>query len=106
MDKEKKGDQLSKREREIFTFVGQGKTSAEIAKATGLSQKTIQTYYGRICAKLGLRNARQLMRAAFIASEPQKARSIAAVSDRADSLELRFLDRHGKVIHSRKYRAV
>jgi two-component system response regulator NreC len=59
------GDGLTKREREVLTLVGEGKSSPEIAKILGLSVKTIEGHRGRIMAKLECRNVAGLVRQAI-----------------------------------------
>ena len=59
------GDGLTKREREVLTLVGEGKSSPEIAKMLGLSVKTIEGHRGRIMAKLGVHNVAGLVRQAI-----------------------------------------
>ena len=56
---------LTKREREVLTLVGEGKSSPEIAKHLGLSVKTIEGHRGRIMAKLECRNVAGLVRQAI-----------------------------------------
>lgn len=58
-------DGLTKREREVLTLVGEGKSSPEIAKLLGLSVKTIEGHRGRIMAKLGVHNVAGLVRQAI-----------------------------------------
>ncbi len=58
-------DSLTKREREVLTLVGEGKSSPEIAKFLGLSVKTIEGHRGRIMAKLGVHNVAGLVRQAI-----------------------------------------
>jgi DNA-binding NarL/FixJ family response regulator len=55
---------LSDRQLEVFELIGQGATTPGIAKALRLSVKTIETHRKHIKAKLGLRNATELMRQA------------------------------------------
>jgi DNA-binding NarL/FixJ family response regulator len=59
------GDGLTKREREVLTLVGEGKSSPEIAKLLHLSVKTIEGHRGRIMAKLECRNVAGLVRQAI-----------------------------------------
>ena len=59
------GDGLTKREREVLTLVGEGKSSPEIAKMLGLSVKTVEGHRGRIMAKLEVRNVAGLVRQAI-----------------------------------------
>jgi two-component system response regulator NreC len=58
-------DGLTKREREVLTLVGDGKSSPEIAKMLGLSVKTIEGHRGRIMAKLECHNVAGLVRHAI-----------------------------------------
>jgi DNA-binding NarL/FixJ family response regulator len=55
---------LSDRELEVFHLVGRGLGSKEIAASLHICQKTVQAYQARMKAKLGLRNACQLLREA------------------------------------------
>jgi DNA-binding NarL/FixJ family response regulator len=43
---------LSPREREVLTFVDEGKTRTDIAARLHLSPKTVDAYHSRILAKL------------------------------------------------------
>jgi DNA-binding CsgD family transcriptional regulator len=45
---------LSRREAEVLTWVGEGKTNPEIAVILGLSARTVQTHLDRIFRKLGV----------------------------------------------------
>lgn len=54
--------QLSDRELEVFQLIGNGFTTAEIAKSLHLGIKTIETLRRRIKTKLNLTNAAQLAR--------------------------------------------
>ena len=58
-------DGLTRREREVLTLVGEGKSSPEIAKILNLSVKTIEGHRGRIMAKLGVHNVAGLVRQAI-----------------------------------------
>ena len=53
-------DALANRELEVFRHIGQGVTTAEIAKRLHLSVKTIETYRDRIREKLDLSNGTEL----------------------------------------------
>lgn len=55
-------DELSNRELEVFWLIGQGKSTAEIAKQLSLSVKTVETHREKIKRKLGLTSAGELMR--------------------------------------------
>jgi DNA-binding NarL/FixJ family response regulator len=65
-------DRLSNRERHVLTLIGNGLTTREIAAQLALSGKTIETHCANIKAKLGLRHARDLTRAAvaWVAGTP------------------------------------
>jgi DNA-binding NarL/FixJ family response regulator len=58
-------DGLTRREREVLTLVGEGKSSPEIAKILGLSVKTVEGHRGRIMAKLDVHNVAGLVRQAI-----------------------------------------
>lgn len=63
-------DRLSDRERHVFTLLGQGLTTREIAATLGLSVKTIESHYAHLKEKLGARNGRDLMRLAVAWTAP------------------------------------
>lgn len=52
---------LSEREREVLSLIAQGHTNQEAADLLFLSVKTIETYRGRLMAKLGCDNRAQLV---------------------------------------------
>jgi len=56
---------LSDRELDVFTMIGQGQTTKQIARRLDLSPRTIETHRKKIKLKLGLQNAAQLSRCAF-----------------------------------------
>jgi DNA-binding NarL/FixJ family response regulator len=58
-------DSLSAREREVLQLVVEGRSSAEIAASLHLSPKTIETYRGRLMAKLGVHDVPGLVRFAI-----------------------------------------
>jgi DNA-binding NarL/FixJ family response regulator len=58
-------DALTDRELEVFTLMGRGMATRQIAEALHLSAKTVETYREKIKAKLGLSNAVELMQHAF-----------------------------------------
>jgi DNA-binding NarL/FixJ family response regulator len=49
-------DPLTQRELEVLTYIGRGKSNAEISTALFLSESTVKTHINRILAKLGLRD--------------------------------------------------
>ena len=53
---------LSKREQEVLRWASEGKSNAEIAKRTGLSESTVKHHLTHIFAKLGVPNRAQLVR--------------------------------------------
>ena len=62
-------DRLSDRERHVLTLMGRGVATREIAAQLDLSVKTVESHYAHIKEKLGLRNARELMRVAVMWAE-------------------------------------
>jgi len=70
-------DRLTDREFEVFTLLGQGQGTRQIAERLHVSVKTVETYRLRITEKLDLDNASELLRSAFQwASDQEKARSL------------------------------
>jgi DNA-binding NarL/FixJ family response regulator len=55
-------ERLSMRERDVLHRIVAGGTSAAIGQHMSLSPKTIDTYRGRLMAKLGVRNRSELIR--------------------------------------------
>jgi DNA-binding NarL/FixJ family response regulator len=58
-------ESLSEREREILTYVVDGKTSAEIAEILFLSPKTVESYRSRMMHKLGVSDIPSLIKLAL-----------------------------------------
>lgn len=58
---------LSPREAEVLRAVARGFTSSEIGQQLKVSAKTVETYRGRICEKLGLRTRADLFQYAMAA---------------------------------------
>jgi DNA-binding NarL/FixJ family response regulator len=58
-------DCLTDRELEVFSLLGQGKATRQIAEQLCLSVKTIETYRSRIKEKLNLGSGSELLRCAF-----------------------------------------
>src|SRR5579863_5440863 len=56
---------LSDRELEVFTRIGEGQATREIAEELRLSVKTVETYQAHIKEKLGLRSGRELIQHAI-----------------------------------------
>lgn len=48
------GKELSERERQVLSLMGQGESNIGIAAALGISVRTVETYYTRISEKLDL----------------------------------------------------
>jgi len=53
-------ESLAGREMEVFTLLGRGKGTREIAETLQIAESTVETYRSRIKEKLGLRSAAQL----------------------------------------------
>ncbi|HEX6832048.1 MAG TPA: response regulator transcription factor [Rudaea sp.] len=58
-------DELSPRQREILTRLGQGKANKEIAAELGISVKTVETHRSRMMEILGLKRSGELLRFAM-----------------------------------------
>ena len=58
-------ERLTDREREVFTLIGQGLGTRDIARHLTVSVKTVETHQARIKEKLGLTHVRDLTRAAI-----------------------------------------
>jgi DNA-binding NarL/FixJ family response regulator len=58
-------DELSMRELQVLRRLAMGNTNREIAKAYGISIKTVDTYRSRLLKKLNLRNNAELSRFAI-----------------------------------------
>jgi len=52
---------LSKRERQVLGFMGQGVTSKEIARELGLSPRTIEDVRARLLKRFAVKNATELL---------------------------------------------
>jgi DNA-binding NarL/FixJ family response regulator len=57
-------ERLTDREREVFTLIGRGLGTRDIARQLAVSVKTVETHQARIKEKLGLTHVRELARAA------------------------------------------
>lgn len=55
------GPRLTKREREVLSFLSQGRTSKEIARALGLSPRTIEDVRARMLRKFEVKNTTALL---------------------------------------------
>ncbi|MFD0738996.1 response regulator [Lysobacter koreensis] len=58
-------DGLPRRQREILTALGAGRTTKQIAADLGISVKTVETHRSRMMESLGCRNAVELLRVAM-----------------------------------------
>lgn len=58
--------QLSGRELQIFTLIGQGRTTPQIATELGLAVSTVETYRERLKSKLNLNSGTELTRHAIL----------------------------------------
>lgn len=67
-------EQLSDRELEVFHFLGQGRSTSQIAEELHLSLKTVQAYCVRAKEKLGLTTAAELLREAILWEESSHLR--------------------------------
>jgi DNA-binding NarL/FixJ family response regulator len=63
-------ERLTDREREVFSLIGQGLATRDIARQLDLSRKTVETYQARIKEKLGLATGHELIRMAVSWSQP------------------------------------
>jgi len=61
---------LTRREREVLEWIGQGKTSKQIADTLNLSVYTVNNHRKHICKKANLHSTAQLV--AFAVSESSK----------------------------------
>jgi len=59
------GESITKREREVLSFIVQGLTSAEIAKRLYISPRTVETHRSNLMQKLGIKNTAGLVRYAL-----------------------------------------
>src|SRR5438105_2941172 len=95
---------LSPSEREVLALLGDGKTTGEIAEQKGRSIKTIQTWCASIKHKLGAENNNQLIQKAVLSRDPGVSKALAILLDRTEIIEIRFMDEHGKLIQTRRFR--
>jgi DNA-binding NarL/FixJ family response regulator len=59
-------EQLSRRELQIFTMIGQGRSTHQIADELHLAISTVETYRERLKSKLGLASGAELIRHAIL----------------------------------------
>jgi hemerythrin-like metal-binding protein len=76
----RRGDALARREREVFTLLGDGCTTAEIAKRLHLNAKTIDGTVIRLRAKLACEDTAALRRAAVLHHRHGAVRSAVALT--------------------------
>lgn len=62
---------ITKREREVLTFIVEGYTSAEIAKRLYISARTVETHRSNLMSKLEIKNTAALVR--FALEEKQES---------------------------------
>ena len=74
-------DMLSRRQRQVFVLMGQGKTTQEIAETLGVEIKTVEFHRAKMEKALGLKNARALMRLSMERMSEPDAPSLAQVSN-------------------------
>ena len=60
---------LSVRENEVLDFLGAGMNSKEIARALGISPKTVDVHRARLISKLGIKSSRELIPYAMLNNE-------------------------------------
>ena len=60
---------LTSREREVLDHAARGLHAKEIARALGISARTVEVHKARIMAKLGVRNVAELVRFSISANE-------------------------------------
>lgn len=53
-------DRLSDREKDILRAFAAGKTDAQVARASGISERTVQGHRAKIYQKFGIHSAREL----------------------------------------------
>ncbi len=87
---------LTARERQILAFIGQGKSSKEIAHALGISVWTVGSHRARICTKLGIHTTAELV--ALSAATVRAARpKLPPVKQDACRLAVDLRAEHGRV---------
>ena len=57
-------ERLSDRELEVFTLIGQGRSTAQIGASLHISGSTVATHREHIMTKLNLENSREVVRLA------------------------------------------
>jgi RNA polymerase sigma factor (sigma-70 family) len=69
-------NQLTPREREVFSLVASGKMNKEIAAEFGISEKTIKVHRARVMEKMGADSLAELVLLAQTAGLTEEARSV------------------------------
>ena len=59
-------DQLTGREREVFTLLAEGGSNQEIADALYITERTVRAHLGEIMRKLGLRSRLRACIASYV----------------------------------------
>jgi DNA-binding CsgD family transcriptional regulator len=101
----KLGARLSVNEREVFDYLGQGKTTREICELKKIGRKTVHSYHLRLRQKLGAENINQLIRMAVLASTAALPDRLVMLLDATKYIEVRYLDEHEKLLHESKFLA-
>jgi hypothetical protein len=86
-------------------LLADGKTTPEIAQQLRLSLKTIQGFVGRAKQKLRLQNMNDVIRFAALSYHAETANELGELLHCAESIEVRFFDRRGKLIATRRFSA-
>lgn len=60
-----RSEHLTDREREVLHLTAQGKTAGQVARALGISARTVETHRANLMRKLGVRNRSDLVRYAI-----------------------------------------
>ena len=87
---------LSRREKQVFSLLGEGKSAAEIRSRLRLGTKTVENYRFRLKQKLGVTNIYQLVRLAVLWRErvlprPPLMRNASAAAHRLSPREKQVL---------------
>src|SRR5579862_2918436 len=75
--------ELSPREQQLIAMAGEGLTDTAIANSLGISEATVNTYWGRIRVKLGPHNRTELVAIALREEYEQRIEELKATSAEA-----------------------